>query len=45
MMPMNSLLSGPRLYCWLSKVRWTCWGAAIHGKLFILLDVHLLAID
>jgi hypothetical protein len=54
MMPMTSLSSGPRLYCRLSKVRWTCWGADMRWqsriktftvKLYILLDAHLLAID
>jgi hypothetical protein len=53
-MPMTSLLSGPRLYCRLSKVRWTCWGVDMRWqsriesfvvKLYILLDTHLLAID
>jgi hypothetical protein len=54
MMQMTSLLSGPRLYCQLSKVRWTCWGADMRQrsriesfavKSYVLLDVHLLAID
>jgi hypothetical protein len=54
MMPMTSLLSRPRLYCRLSKVRWTCWGADMRWqsrvksfvvKLYVLLDVHLLAMD
>jgi hypothetical protein len=41
------------LYCRLSKVRWTCWGADMRRqsriesfmvKLYVLLDAHLLAI-
>jgi hypothetical protein len=32
---MTSLPSGPRLYCQLSKVRWTCWGVDMQWILWI----------